>query len=871
MSLKDQPSVSGEEVLRSSPDQNHQSNKQDLSVMSGEDFLFSLQRRQFFQKIADLLLLALGGAWGSAVACVVLPYKMYAPFLGVLLGVFLVGWSLGYWGRKVSRLFLGPGNSALKKTPWSVEALGKHMECLYPDTATAFWQLGEEGLSLDQRAEMASLWQQEHVRLRRVYRKANLKRLWVLVLGGLLLTVMVSVFSAEIYRSSRHALSWLPGWRYPNTLTIKAGLVDVSLPSHFEIHPSSSPIEIQVLPGNRLHLKVRSAPHLGELAVVLTQRKLEGLGASFEEEKMVQSFRTQKRWLREGSSFAQVLHELSFRVEGDVSLWIPSLSRTEPLARVSIAQQSLPQVGLVLQNPGGLKDPWSDEELLSFKVAVASEEPLKELRWVIQTSHREYRAAIVKVLAKDQKRVVRSSSLNLAPYMRGEKEHMHIVAEAVAQGPEGRLLVGRSDPVEVTVISAYGRYQRTLEMLTEVRQKLWQWNEGEGLEKEDQEQVISKMQESYGESLETPFFDQRDRGFLLKLSESSKQAEFMKSAGLRQDLLSELHSFLEEHESLNDRQRDRDFFVASRALAQMLRSGSKLEEHQSSVQRMADFLEERRQRWASRITKVAAIHLPQNSSEIIENKHFEKRWEGLEEHLKTEKSVKASEKEVSRGNALSDLSEITTEYRKWMESLEKAEDRHLSEMNKKHMRSLYQAQQQLRGIQKNQDQIASLLDQPSEQNQDALKGQWPQTQQKQNHNLSQSSQLLEELKKIPYLSSSRVEAATQAMGYVLQTGKQGDFLHAEEFADLASRLLRESQQQMSQQRQKRSQQKRGSSSRKRVSGDNYFGQGVVYVPLKQSHEVAKKYRGDVLSDLGVLPEDQRDRAVMQRYLREMVR
>lgn len=840
-----------------------------------EDFLASVRRLGFYRRCLCGALLCVAAAWGSVLGCLLLPYKIYAPFVLALLCGGVMGWQLGFWGRKW-RLFARRRSSQKSHkanvAEWNSEALGQHMECLHPQTATSFWSWSSA--SDKDALELKKVWQQEGRQLKACLHKDIRKKLGVLVLAVIGQAVVIGVFPEQIYRSSRHALSWLPGWHYPNTLTIKKGVAQIDRPSQYELRPSSSPVEVQVLPGNRLQLKIRSHPYADQVAVILTQKGLDVLGDDADSEKMVQSFRTQKNSSYGEGSFAQVLHELSFRVEGDVSLWVPRISRAYPLADVKVMQQPLPQVGLMLQNPGGLKDPWPDEESLFFKVAAASEEPLTELRWVIQTQHGEVREPLAAVLARRQKRVIHQSSLNLARYLRSSREHMHIFAEAVARNADGRELVGRSDALEITVISSYGRYQQTLEILGQVRKGLWQWLEG-GIEKK--EQLLSDVQKSYELSASTPFFDSDDREFLAHLWQSAQSSEFLESSDMHRELLSELHSFLEEHEFLDDRERDRDFFVASRALSGLLRTSIDAQniaaaDVEEAAERMQHFLEQRRQRWQERVSRMTERFRPESATAVVEKRGLSRRWDELMARIhEYGNAEESSAQQKAWADSMADLSEITTRYRRWIEELESAEDKRREEMSRQHVRSLGQAEQHLRLLQKEQDHIAQSLDRPQGQNLTALRASWPQTQQRQEANLSELQQLIQNLRAVPYLSTARIEGAAQAMEEVVRAGAEERFSGAEDAADLAARLLRESRQQVSNQRQHRSQQASGARSRKRVSGDGYFGGGVVYLPLDKSHTVSERYREEVLSGIGVPPADEKKRAVMNRYLREMVR
>ena len=78
------------------------------------------------------------------------------------------------------------------------------------------------------------------------------------------------------------------------------------------------------------------------------------------------------------------------------------------------------------------------------------------------------------------------------------------------------------------------------------------------------------MEESIKMSYRSPFFDGLDRHDLSAIDSSLKDLK----TGVTTDKLlaaSEgLNSFLFEHETIDDRERDRDFFVAARSLSRQL-------------------------------------------------------------------------------------------------------------------------------------------------------------------------------------------------------------------------------------------------------------------------------------------------------------
>ena len=106
----------------------------------------------------------------------------------------------------------------------------------------------------------------------------------------------------------------------------------------------------------------------------------------------------------------------------------------------------------------------------------------------------------------------------------------------------------------------------------------------------------------------SPFFDALDRMTMARLL---TELETNKDLQRRRELaavLERLNEFLLEHEILNDRERDRDFFTAARHLSWIIARGDG--EVTQYVQRLDRFLVERRQRWQLRVKALPASRHP---------------------------------------------------------------------------------------------------------------------------------------------------------------------------------------------------------------------------------------------------------------------
>ena len=981
-----------------------------------EQFFAAQKRLKIQKKFVAFFLVITAAAAGSFLGCLILPLRIYAPFLFAAVAGFIAATALGadqwlcqLWQKNhqstssdsldPSSASSAPLSSTLHQSPshdpgkFSIKALSQHMECLHSHTPAAFWRWSRSDgspynnpqkghgqgseVNEDDLQQIEKLWLQQRSKL--LSGLKSQRNSLVLIIAGLwvMMIALTSAFSQTLLLSSRHALSWLPGWHNPNTLTITEGRADLHLRGQFELQPSSKPVQVRVLPGHSIQLIIRSEPRAEQLAVILTEKSLANrlpeasnvattltspgdnntasisidetvekvssknspaAGRSGDqasppappllatEEKMVQSFRTQIiRSAHQASpnsatdatvpklrnSPSMPAHEVTFRAPSHVSVWIPRLSRAYPVAEISIVQPRLPQVGLVVENSRDLSEMWPDEEPLNIKVAASSEDPLTELRWIIQSRRGPTELPITKILAEHQTRIVHPTSLLLAPFMVANREHFHIMAEAVAVTSEGQELVGRSDPLELTVISAYGRYRKTLELMSRIRSQLWEWEQTEQISDQDLTTLSEAMMQTYTHSQRIPFFNRRDRLFLSRLDQAIQQPQSLHSPTKRQNLLAKLHDFLEEHEALDDHERDRDFFVAARALGQALQSQASSwsprdrRKHSSrddltlSAERIEEFLKERHERWAQRLAKIPPSRRPNNTPEIMENLELLKQWGQMRSLLNFSSESTASPFSSSSNpnhqrenlyEAGAQLSAITQTYRKWIDDLEKASTTHREDQARQHQSSLGRAEQKLRGLQGVQDHIVKRLDQSGSQISATTGGDvapnssiptpssnpensWEETQKMQAIGLKEARELIGELSKVPYISTQRLGSASEAMARVLSSGSRGEYEAAEDAADRAARLLREGNAQIQRQRQNHhsSRSSRRSSARKNMMGNDYYGSSVVYIPLEQEHNVAEKYRQNVLIDAGTPRQDHRERNVMKRYLREMLR
>ena len=343
----------------------------------------------------------------------------------------------------------------------------------------------------------------------------------------------------------------------------------------------------------------------------------------------------------------------------------------------------------------------------------------------------------------------------------------------------------------------------------------------------------------------SPFFDATDRLNLHRMQETLAQetpdfAIFLET----------LDAFLLEHEILNDRERDRDFFVAMRRLGWVL---AKEKELPPVVESIKKFVQQRRKRWQKRIDLLTDP--PPSWREIKNTRPFLKDLNKI-----------AHEKTLSARHLL--VTTLTDKYRKWLQELEKHETKMRQKIHNKLKNKISKAQDKLRSMQKRQDEISKYLEKADTREAGDLLQKWPSMRRRQNTNIKQAKRLERDIAQISALAAERIKAAAEAMQAVNKNAKRANFRLAETHADLASRLLRQTRNATSSKldtpRQRR---------RRNVTGDDYFGRRVIggKVNLQRDYKVNRKYREDILEDIQNSNLLENHPILLDSYLRKIVR
>jgi hypothetical protein len=538
------------------------------------------------------------------------------------------------------------------------------------------------------------------------------------------------------------------------------------------------------------------------------------------------------------------------------------------VTRLMVHAPPVPKVKL--EFVGQRQEPWSDQLPVPLLVEAVGTAFLKQIYLEIKSKSKVSSENVVSIL--DARKVVKQDyKLSLEPYMDDDECEFEIVAVAKdSTEPQG--LVGRSFPIQIRVVSAYGRYKATLNRLSTIKSKLdvrlqqLQSGKNETLKEDREDTALTlELDEILQFADNSPFFDSLDRSHLERIQAQIKQATQEKSGrpkwGKMLDALDSLSAFLWEHETLDDRERDRDFFIAARTLSRVLESASV--DHTSQLRQidanLNRFLKQRYQRWQKRVEFLGKDPKLTRWRKVKEGPLFIQDLQRVVELSNQKKGEKAQEL----------LAHSTNEYKAWIDELEQREDELRSKRQQEQQQGLADARQELRQLQTQQDQISSAIDRAEQRQKSELESKWQVARPVQNSNVKQTGALLEKLRALSPNAGERLATAQEAMQETVQKGQSGDFVQAESSSDLAGRLLRDAEQSAAKSQQ--DQQSRG--RRKKTSGDNYFGNAIAGadIELKTEYKVDPRYRDEILRDASQSGQTNSDRELLNDYLRQILR
>ena len=492
-------------------------------------------------------------------------------------------------------------------------------------------------------------------------------------------------------------------------------------------------------------------------------------------------------------------YQLTFAVNQNLDVYIPRLSTSEPVAHLFVSERPVPQV--TLRPLKVITDPWSDDKPLPLKIDVLSQNPLQTINLLIRTGSKESKELVNRIAVDDMKNFTTNYDLLLEPYLQEDLAQVEVVAQAVDRSNPNPL-IGYSQAIRLNTASAYGRYKQSLQKLREIKTILDQ-----AITKKkpdlpaDNIETLSKDLLEKSES--TPFFDGLDRVQIHNFDRSLKN--ILKNPMLDKvyDISSKINEFLEEHEILDDRERDRDFFVAARGLSRVIERDKK--DRDVSVdyvsKQIINFLKQRHKRWDFQVLFFDMSHpISKKWNKILSKKPFQNS---------IEKIANLDLQENKTNEMLTILSQTVADYREWITELETAEDAKRKQLEEKRRQGLASAQNKLRELQKQQGQISSILDKASEQPVEGLKESWPIARMKQNTNIKETTQLEASMRMLSPNAAYRVQAAIKAMKATLKSGNDNSFVQAESASDLAGRLLRKALKSSMQKQKRRKRRRRG--------------------------------------------------------------
>ena len=526
-------------------------------------------------------------------------------------------------------------------------------------------------------------------------------------------------------------------------------------------------------------------------------------------------------------------------------------------ATINVKRLPVPRVAIKPTVP--LLDPWPDERPLSLEIDVEAENPLQMVRLIIKSEGQTHEELVRDILANDLMELKTQYSLLLESYVQKDVATIEIVAEAMDRHLPNPL-IGRSQPLIVRTASAYGRYRETLSTLRQIKQGLDEARstQSDKLHPEMQDLIDKAAKQAQA----SPFFDGLDRHNLRNIGNNVRNLVQNMD---RHKLLStseDLNSFLMEHETLDDRERDRDFFVAARSLSRLLEKPVKDRPIEAEVvaERLSKFLDERQARWQMRTQRMDPKTIPPEWKNISKGS-FQKAMAKLAEATKTDEGTQQS---------LQNLSQVVADYKQWIQNLEQAEDTARRSQERKRQKGLADGRKILRELQKRQSKVSTGLDRAASQNQGDLKEKWSSMRMEQNANIKQTGSLEAQLRSLSPEAGERIKAAKDAMEMTVKAGNQDAFMQAESASDVAGRLLRQAD--SAAKKSQRQQQRRG--RRRRVASDQYHGSSVAGgdVEIRREYEVNRRYREDVLDEVRrARSSEGRDKELLENYLRKVIR
>jgi hypothetical protein len=540
---------------------------------------------------------------------------------------------------------------------------------------------------------------------------------------------------------------------------------------------------------------------------------------------------------------------LEFSAAESSDLVIPAVS-SKPVAKLNVKDLPIPKVRLSLASP--TRDPWPDNEPLPLSIQVSSVHPLDKVQLKINAKGKTSQESVLNITG-DTTSVDTTYNLNLQPWMEEDILEFDIVAEAIDRA-EPSPLIGKSSPLHIKVASAYGRYRNSLETLKQVKTAI---DDARSAGHPFPAEATETMKKVMAQSEQTPFFDGLDRMELARMAQSVQETATDPTTSKTQALSDDIGQFLLEHEILDDRERDRDFFIAIRSFSRTL--DKPMPERGTDAKylggKMNQFLDDRYKRWSVRVNRLGPQE-PSGWQKVLREKPFHKALR--EASLNAEASPK-----ISQGA----LSTLASEYRAWIEELEAKEDQVRAKQEQERQQGLANARNDLRELQQRQDQISTNLDRASEHSQQDMAQKWPSARMNENTNSKQAKALLNKLRSLSPTAGDRLESAIEAMDMTIAKGEASSWAEAEGQSDMAGRLLRDADKAAG-----KSQKQTNRGRRRKTGGDDYHGTSIGgQVEIKSEYRVDPRYREEILRDVEGEMSGGENKNILDGWLRQVVR
>ena len=554
-------------------------------------------------------------------------------------------------------------------------------------------------------------------------------------------------------------------------------------------------------------------------------------------------------------------YRIAFAASESVRLFVPSFAGEKPLATLIVRQPPIPKVRMEVL--GHVEDPWPDDQPLPLRIFVKAENPIQTVKLIIKSGQRVAKELVANVMAENKLELSTDYRLVLETYVENDLAQVEIIAEATDRSIPIPL-IGLSEPIKLNTASAYGRYRETLGTLRSLKVAIDDLlGKGETQLPHETRQLATK---ATIQSEKSPFFDGIDRVQIYRFASSLEDHNETPSTEKLLELSGSLNDFLFEHEILDDRERDRDFFVAMRSLSRLIEQDPAKRPLSVSIvtERTRKFLNDRYSRWNKRIERLGPSGAPERWASIRDKKPFHQAMHSIDR-------LDSGSKPLAERTAdmLTILSKTTVEYRTWIEELEAREDKFHEEEEKARQEGLANARDVLRELQQRQGEVSQGLDRADERPRGSFTSDWPTLRMKQNTNARDTKRLESQMRALSPSSAARIGGAFTAMSEALESGDREDFQVAETASDLAGRLLRQAESAAQDSQQKR----RSRGRRRRVTGDSYYGQSVVGgdIEIRREYQVDRRYREDILDEVQNAEYDEDNRTLLESYLRHVVR